>query len=177
MLQPYPLSSEYAGDEAAEREIAWVQAFVLAIRQIRGEMDVSPSRSIPVLLKGASPGDLAAIDRHRPWLTRLAALERIEVLQANAPAPPSATALVGDLTLLVPMAGLIDPAAEVERLSRRIAKARQDLAKARAKLANEEFVRNAPAEVVAAERARDAELEPLVARLETHLTRVRALLP
>jgi valyl-tRNA synthetase len=176
MLQAYPRAAEYPPDEEAEREIAWLQAFVLAVRQIRGEMDVSPARPLRVLLKGATPADLAALERHRASLTRLAALERIEILSGEAPVPPSATALVGALTLLVPMAGLIDPAAEVDRLTKRIAKARQDLAKTSAKLGNDEFVRNAPAEVVTAERARSAELEPLVGRLEAHLERVRALL-
>jgi valyl-tRNA synthetase len=176
MLQPYPRAADYPADAEAEREIAWLQAFVLAVRQIRGEMDVSPARPVTVLVKNASHGDAQAIERHRTWLKRLAVLERIELLPADAPAPASATALIGELTVLVPMAGLIDAAAEVERLTKRIARAQQDLARTRARLANEEFVRNAPEEVVAAERARHAELDPLVARLEAHLEHVRSML-
>jgi valyl-tRNA synthetase len=176
MLAPYPLAPEYPGDEAAEREIAWVQSFVLAVRQIRGEMDLSPSKPIPLLLRGASRQDLTLLEQHRGWLTRLAALSSIDVPGAGEAAPPAAAALVGGMTLLVPMEGLIDPAAEIDRLQKRIAKTRQDLQKTSAKLANEEFVRNAPPDVVAMERARAAELEPLVTRLQTHLEHAHTLL-
>ena len=176
MLEPYPRPDEYPLDEAAEREVAWIQSFILAVRQIRGEMDISPTRRLPVLLKDASAQDLELLDRHRTWLERLAGLESITVLGPQDPVPQSATALLGELTILVPMAGLIDAAAEVERLGKRIAKARQDLEKSRAKLANENFVRNAPEAVVAQERERTAELERTVAGLETHLERVRAML-
>jgi valyl-tRNA synthetase len=176
MLAPYPLAADYPPDEAAEREIAWVQALVLAVRQIRGEMDLSPSKPIPLLLRGASSPDLGLLERHRAWLTRLAALSSIDVLGTHDTPPPAAAALVGGMTLLVPMEGLIDPAAEVERLQKRIAKARQDLQKTNARLGNAEFVSNAPPEVVATERARASELEPLLARLQTHLEHVRQLL-
>jgi valyl-tRNA synthetase len=176
MLAPYPLAAEYPPDDAAEREIAWLQAFVLAVRQIRGEMDLSPSKPIPLLLRGASPRDLALLESHRGWITRLAALSSVDVLGASGTPPPAAAAPVGGMTLLVPMEGLIDPTAEVERLQKRIAKTRQDLQKTQAKLGNEEFVRNAPPEVVATERARAAEIEPLLARLQAHLEHVRQLL-
>jgi valyl-tRNA synthetase len=175
MLQPYPDARDYPADAEAESEIAWIQAFVLGVRQIRGEMNLSPARALPVLVKGASAEDRARLDRNRPYLTRLAELERITVLGADDAAPPSATALAGELTLLVPMAGLIDAAAEAERLAKRCARARQDLGKTSAKLANEEFVRNAPEALVSAERARAAELERSIAGLEAQLERVRAL--
>jgi len=176
MLAPYPEPAEYPADEEAEREIAWIKSFVLGIRQIRSGMDISPSKRLPVLLKNASAEDLASVERHRAYLERLAGLESIRALKHDEPAPQAATALVGELTLLVPMAGLIDAAAEAERLGKRLAKAREDLAKTQRKLANQNFVRNAPAEVVNTERERAAELERTVANLESQLTRVRALL-
>jgi valyl-tRNA synthetase len=176
MLQPYPQANDYPPDVEAEREIAWIQAFVLGVRQIRGEMNLSPARALPVLVKGASAEDRVRLERNRPYLTRLAELEGITVLDASDPAPPAATALAGELTLLVPMAGLIDAAAEAERLAKRCARARQDLGKTSAKLANEEFVRNAPEALVSAERARAAELERSIAGLEAQLERVRELL-
>jgi len=109
MLQSYPRAAEFPVDEAAEREIAWIQKVVLGVRQIRGEMNISPAKRIPLLLKDASPGDEAHLARHRAWLERLAGLESITVLSAGTPAPQSAMALAGTLTVLVPMAGLIDP--------------------------------------------------------------------
>ncbi len=175
MLQPYPSAGDFATDEAAERETAWIQGVILAVRQIRGEMNISPARRIALLLKGASAQDEAYVERHRAWLERLAGLERITVLAANAATAQSATALVGNLTLLVPMAGLIDVGAEVQRLERLLSKAREELAKARAKLANENFVRGAPAAVVTTERERAAEFERSASNLAQQLERVRGL--
>ncbi|MGC8519236.1 MAG: valine--tRNA ligase [Steroidobacteraceae bacterium] len=173
---PYPLPEQFPTDEASEREIGWIQAFVLAVRQIRGEMNIAPSRRIPVLLKGACEQDRVYLERHRPYLERLAGIDSAQVLAADEPAPQSATALVGELTLLVPMEGLIDAAAEAERLEKLLARSESDLGKVRARLANESFVSNAPPAVVGAERERVAELERTVAGLAAQLERVRAML-
>jgi valyl-tRNA synthetase len=139
-------------------------------------MNIAPGRRIPLLLKGASSEDETLVARHRTWLERLAGLESITLLAAGASAPQSAVALIGTLTILVPMAGLIDAAAEAERLGRLLARARADLEKARARLGNDSFVRNAPVEVVSAERARAAELERTASGLASQLERVRGLL-
>ena len=175
MLQPYPAAAEFPPDEAAEREAAWIQAVVLAVRQIRGEMNISPARRIPLLLRDASAQDREWSVRHRPYLERLAGLESVTLLEAGATAPQSAIALVGTLALLVPMAGLIDAPAEIERLTKLIAKAQKDLTVVRARLAGESFVTNAPAAVVAGERERLGELERTVAGLNAQLERVRGL--
>ena len=176
MLQPYPQPAEFAPDETAEREVAWLQAFILAIRQIRGEMNIAPSRRIPVLLKGAREHDKAYTERHRAYLERLAGIETLTVLEPGATAPESSTALIGELTLLVPMAGLIDVAAEIERLTKQLAKAEQELTKTRVKLSNENFVRNAPPDVVATERERQANFEREVNSIKAQLERLRGLL-
>jgi valyl-tRNA synthetase len=175
MLAPYPHAADFPRDEASEREVSWLQSFILAVRQIRGEMNIAPSRRIPLLLRNAAARDLELMERHRTWLERLAGIEPPRALAPADPVPPSATALVGELTLLVPMAGLIDAAAEAERLTKLLARAQSDLEKARAKLANDNFVRNAPEAVVAAERQRLAELEQAVGRLASQLERVRDL--
>ena len=175
MLAPYPQASDFPRDDAAEREIAWVQAVIRAVLQIRGEMNIPLSRRIPLLLQGASPQDKTYAEMFRPYLERLAGLDNITVLQPGASVPQAATAMVGDLTLLVPMAGLIDVAAEVERLGKILAKTDQDLAKMRARLANESFVRNAPPEVVAKDREREAELERTITGLAAQLARLRGL--
>ncbi|MGC8521155.1 MAG: valine--tRNA ligase [Steroidobacteraceae bacterium] len=176
MLAPYPLPAEFPADDASEREVGWIQALILAVRQIRGEMNINPSRRIAVLLKGACEQDRRYLERHRPYLERLAGIESITLLAQGAAEPQSATALVGELTVLVPMAGLIDAAAEAERLEKLLARAQGDLAKVRARLDNESFVSNAPAAVVAGERERAAELERAAAGLTTQLERVRAML-
>jgi valyl-tRNA synthetase len=176
MLEAYPKPEEFPVDESAEREVAWIQAFILAVRQIKGEMNIPLSRRIPVLLKGASANDRSYADRHRAYLERLAGIDSLSVLEAGAVAPESATALVGEMSVLVPMAGLIDAAAEAERLGKLLTKARQELAKTHSKLGNENFVRNAPPEVVTTERERQADFERQVGSLTVQLERIRGLL-
>jgi valyl-tRNA synthetase len=174
MLQPYPRAADFPADEAAEREIAWLQAVVLGVRQIRGEMNISPGRRIAVLLKDASAEEAARAARYRLWLDRLAVLESLEVLAPDAQAPQSAVALVGTLSILVPMAGLIDPAAEAERLGKLLARAQGELTKVSGRLGNDNFVRGAPPEVVAGDRERARELERTVRDLGAQLARLRA---
>jgi valyl-tRNA synthetase len=129
-----------------------------------------------VLLQNASADDLARVEKHRAFIERLAGTESIKALEAGATAPQSATALLGELTLLVPMAGLIDAKAEIERLEKRIAKTKDELRKAQTKLSNENFVKSAPPNVVAQERERAAEFERTLSSLETQLAKVRGLL-
>ena len=175
MLAPYPAVTDFASDTEAEAEVGWMQKFILAVRQIRGEMDIAPSRRIPLLLQNASARDTALTEKHFAWLSRLAGLESIKQLAPGEAAPESATAILGELTLLVPMAGLIDPKAEIERLTKRIAKNDSDIGRLKAKLGNENFVRNAPPDVVASDRARVAELESQNASLSAQLERVRRM--
>jgi valyl-tRNA synthetase len=176
MLEPYPTPADFPLDESAEREVAWIKSFILAVRQIRGEMNIAPSRRIPVLLSGASSQDEERAQRHFAYLAHLAGIEAVTVLAAGATAPQSAAALLGDLTILVPLAGLIDAAAEAERLQKRIKKAADDLEKIGKKLSSESFVRNAPPAVVAQDRERASELERTVASLKEQLERIRSLL-
>jgi len=138
-------------------------------------MNIKPSRPIPVLVRNASEQDKVYLERYLPYLEKLAGLESVTVLPEGTQPPESAIALVGDLSILVPMAGLIDAAAEAERLGKQLTRAQADLAKTRQKLANENFVRNAPPEVVETERARVAELERTVTSLTEQLERVRRL--
>ncbi|HUI58570.1 MAG TPA: valine--tRNA ligase [Steroidobacteraceae bacterium] len=176
MLAEYPRAEEFPRNEAAEAEVTWIQSFVLGVRQIRGEMNIKPSRLIPVLLQNAAARDRSNVERHLAYIEKLAGLESVTVLESGAPAPEAATALVGELTILVPMAGLIDAGAEAERLGKQLTRNQADLAKIRGRLANDNFVRNAPADVVEGERARQAELERTVTALTAQLERVRVLM-
>jgi valyl-tRNA synthetase len=176
MTARWPRAADWHRDLAAETDVEWIKAFVLGVRQIRGEMDISPARRLPVLLENAAAGDRDRIATHAAYLQRLAGLETLQVLEVGDAAPPSATAVMGAMRVLVPMAGLIDPQAEVARLGKRITKIRDEITRAAAKLANENFVRNAPSEVVTQERTRIAEFERTLSSLESQLLRVRELL-
>jgi valyl-tRNA synthetase len=128
-----------------------------------------------LLLQHASAKDLQLTQRHHALLMRLAGLESLRPLAAGEAAPPAAAALLGELSLLVPMAGLIEPASELQRLAKRLQKIEQELSRARGKLANDSFVSNAPADVVAQERSRLAEFELARAGLTRQIEQVRAL--
>ncbi|HEY5020727.1 MAG TPA: valine--tRNA ligase, partial [Steroidobacteraceae bacterium] len=175
VLAPWPRATAFPADAAAESELRWIMQLVLGIRQIRGEMDIAPSRRLPLLLQNASERELALVQRHEGLLSHLAGLASLRALRAGEPAPPAAAAMVGELTLLVPMSGLIEPASELQRLQRLTQKIEQELTKARAKLANDHFVRNAPPEVVAQERGRLAEFERTRQGLAKQIEQVRAL--
>jgi valyl-tRNA synthetase len=176
MRAPYPQADAFPADAAADREMAWVRDFILGIRQIRGEMDIAPSRKIDVLLQDAGAQDLRYLDANLGFLTRLAGIQTWQVLPAGEAAPIAAIALLGKLEILVPMQGLIDPAAELERLDKRRRKAETELARLSAKLANPDFARNAPAEVVAKDGQRRGELAAEIAQLDAQIARVRRLL-
>jgi valyl-tRNA synthetase len=173
MTAAYPASAD--PDAAAEEEMDWVMAFILGIRQIRGEMDIPPSRKFDVLLGNATPGDLARLETSRPLIQRLANIGTARTLQAGETEPESAVALAGHLKLLVPLLGLIDVAAEIARLEKRLAKARTERDKARNKLENGNFATQAPAEVVEQERTRLAGFERDCAALEDNLGRLSRL--
>ena len=176
MTAPWPKIADWTRDSDAESDVEWIKAFVLGVRQIRGEMDISPSRKLPALLENVEDAERVRLSTHASYLQRLAGLESLRILDAGESAPPSATAVVGAIRVLVPMAGLIDPNAEAARLDKRIVKIRDEIKRANAKLANENFVRNAPPEVVTQEKTRIADFERTLASLEGQLQRVRELL-
>ncbi len=175
MRAPYPLAADFRSDPQAELEMRWVMDFILGVRQIRGEMDIAPSRKLDVLLQNAAPRDREYLQRNLPYLMRLAGVETPQILRGSQVAPISAVALLGGLEILVPMAGLIDPNAELERLSKRLRKAELEFGKLESKLGNGEFAKNAPAEVIAKDRRRLDELRTETRQLSLQISRVTAL--
>jgi valyl-tRNA synthetase len=175
MLAPWPDSRALPHDAAAASDVDWVKGVILALRQIRGEMDISPARRLTTLVRDANVTDETRFAQHSALLGRLAGLDGIRVLPPSETAPPSASAVVGDMTLLVPMQGLIDPAAEFTRLQRKHEKNQQEIVRARAKLTNPNFVNHAPAEVVATERERIAQFEKVNESLARQMEIVQGL--
>ena len=174
MQTQFPAAASVDADPEAEEQMRWVMDFILGIRQIRGEMDIAPSRKLPVILQNAGGRDLDYLKRNEHYLTRLAGIEPPRLLGAEA-APICAVALLGSMEILVPMAGLIEPAAELERLSKRLRKAETDSSKLTAKLNNADFAKNAPPDIVAKDRQRIDELKTEIMQLTAQLARVREL--
>jgi valyl-tRNA synthetase len=175
MRAAYPTADGIQADSQAEPEMRWVMDFILGVRQIRGEMDIAPSRRLDVLLQNAADKDIEYLGRNLHYLSRLAGIEPPRVLAAGHTAPISAVALLGSLEILVPMAGLIDPGAELERLAKRLRKAELDLHKLDAKLSNSQYARNAPPGIVAKDQQRVAELRTEIGQLLAQIARVTKL--
>ncbi|HEX7375348.1 MAG TPA: valine--tRNA ligase [Steroidobacteraceae bacterium] len=178
MRQPYPQPADFPTDAQAERAVAALQAVVLGIRQIRGELDVPHSRATPVYVRSERAGDAEAIASLAGTIAKVGNLESVEVVASETDLPPCAIAMIDGRTVLAPFARLIDDvSAEMARLDKRAAKIRVDRDKCAAKLANASFVANAPPEVVEQERARVADFEGQLAQLAEQLRRLAAIAP
>ena len=175
MLQSFPEFDQSQVDEAAMADLEWVKQFIVAIRNIRGEMDISPNKPLNVLLKNASDEDTRRLNDNQQFLASLAKLESTTVLTDADEAPASATALVGSLEVLIPMAGLIDVEAELARINKQLEKAEKGLAQVEKKLANEKFVNNAPEAVLAKEKDKLAEFSEAKAKLLAQKEKINSL--
>jgi valyl-tRNA synthetase len=175
MLERFPQPTDFAADATAEDEIGWLKGFVGGIRQIRGEANLPRSATLNVRLADATSPDRERIERHASQLRKLAGIDRIELVPSGETVKGAATALLGAMRILVPLAGLIDVAAERERLGKQLAKTNDDLGKVQRKLENQNFVANAPPDVVAKEHARVAELEQRATQLEQQIARLAEL--
>ncbi len=175
MLQAWPVANESRIDAAAEGDIEWVKQLMLGLRQIRGEMKISMAKRIDIILANASDEDRRRLGDNAPLLNKLAKLESVRVLEASEEAPMSATALVGEMQVLVPMAGLIDKDAELARLDKEIARLSGEVQRVGGKLANEGFVAKAPTEVLDKERAKLAEAEQALSKMVEQRGKIAAL--
>ncbi|MEE8094166.1 MAG: valine--tRNA ligase [Gammaproteobacteria bacterium] len=174
MLEALPEQDDFATDKEADEDIEWLKAFVAGVRQIRGEMDINPGKKLLVKVAESSAADRSRLDRHGPSLESLARLEGIELIDDADNVSAAAVALVGQMRLVVPLAGLIDLDAEIERLTKQRGRVEADLGKCRAKLADSQFLSNAPEEIVANKRGRSDELTLKLEQLDAQLERLRA---
>ena len=154
MTQPFPEQDASLRDQDTLAEMEWIKSVIVGIRNIRGEMDISPNKPLSILLRNASAQDWQRLQTSREFLGALAKLESVELLQAEEEAPASATALVGEMEILIPMAGLIDKDAELARINKALAKIEADFGRTQGKLSNQKFVSNAPAAVIDKEKAK-----------------------
>ncbi len=149
-LRPYPEHDSALLHADAAREVEWLKSAATQLRSVRSQLGLSPAKTVPLLLDGKF--NVAQIDRHRHSLMFLARLESIDTVSGAAPA--AASAMVGELKLLVPLEGLVDLDAERKRLDKEIARVDIEIKKCEGKLSSEKFVSGAPEAVVAQERQR-----------------------
>ncbi len=174
MMQPYPKANVELIDQNAINDIEWLTNFVLGVRKIRSSMNIAPGKPLPVLLQNASNNDKDRLNANRDFLMTLAKLASIELVNQDT-APESATALVSDMKVLIPMSGLIDKEAELSRLQREIGKIEKALTGCKAKLANQSYIDKAPAQVVAREQQKAEELGNSLLQLEEQHRKILAM--
>jgi len=175
MLARFPEPDLSRVDADAATEVAWIQQVIAGLRNIRGELGISPGKPLPLLVTNASTEDAARLNRQAALLRFVGRLESISVIASEAELPPVSTALVGNMTLGVPLAGLIDVASEIARLDKEIARLAQEVARVEAKLSNESFVARAPADVVAKEREKIADNQRAQGALAAQREKIAAL--
>jgi valyl-tRNA synthetase len=159
-------------DDAAAAEINWLVTFISEIRSVRSEMNVPPGAMVPVIVVGASAETRARLATHDALVKRLARAQSIDLADR---APAGAVQLVvGEATVALPIADVVDLAAERARLAKEIDKVAKEIAKVDAKLGNPQFIAKAAEEVVEEQRERRAEADALRLKLEAALNRLSA---
>ncbi|EKE01219.1 MAG: hypothetical protein ACD_21C00189G0001 [uncultured bacterium] len=172
MLQQYPEFDAAKIDDAITSEIEWLKKVILAIRNIRGEMNISPAKPLPLLLHKGTEADKDRIKQHEQYLKALARLESITWVKEEK-IPVAATALVGELELHIALANLIDINAEIARLNKEISKLKIDVDRAEVKLNNVNYTAKAPADVVTKERAKLAENQDALQKAQVRLEKLQ----
>lgn len=152
MLQPIPQYDETKRDQSAIDDINWLKQLIVAIRNIRAEMNISPSKPLDLLVRHASANCQQRIRDNVVFIMTLAKLSNITVLEDEEKRPLSVTKLIEGAEILIPMAGLIDKQVELVRLQKEIVRIEAEIKRIEDKLSNASFIDRAPVDVVAKEK-------------------------
>jgi valyl-tRNA synthetase len=169
MRQPYPVANPALIDAAAEEWMAQLKALVDATRNLRGEMQISPSVRVPLIVEAADAAGKAQLHSFAPYVQALGKLSEVQIVDA-LPESPAAVSIVGTTKLMLKVE--IDVAAERERLSKEIVRIDGEIAKVNGKLGNESFVARAPAAVVAQENERLVNFSATIAKLREQFAKL-----
>jgi len=173
-MQDFPRSNNDYVDIESLQELEWSKEFINGIRKIRSESDIPPGKPLNILLQNWSAQDQNYFENSQQYIYSLAKIENIEWLKDET-APESATALVGEMKILIPLAGLIDKEAESARLEKEIGKNEANLEKTLARLNNPNFADKAPKEIVDNLRKNAEELQTKIKQLKEQLAKINKL--
>jgi valyl-tRNA synthetase len=165
MLAEFPSYQAELVDNDAMADLEWVKQVIVAVRNIRAELNIAPSKPLNALVRGVSYQDRIRLEANQAFFASLAKLETITILVEGETAPMSTTQFIGNMELLIPMAGLIDVAAEMARIDKQLEKLAQEIARIEGKLSNQGFVAKAPAAVIDKERAKMTDLSRDIEKL------------
>ncbi len=172
ITQAYPQVESQLISEQSEMEIKWLQTFILGIRQIRGEMNIPPNKPLNCFVQNFNKTDEVYLNKYINILNTLSKMATIDKLATNDEAPESATALVGEMKILIPLAGLIDKEQEAARLNKEIEKLEKQKMVSEGKLNNKKFVSSAPEAIVNTEKERLASTESAITDLSEQLKKI-----
>ncbi|MBL7666822.1 valine--tRNA ligase [Moraxella osloensis] len=179
MTAAFPTADDSLISLQTEHDMTWLQALIGAIRNIRGEMKLGNAVRLPVLLDNISDEETARLSRIENQFKSLAKVDTLTIVNASDGAdkelPLSSSSMVGQLKVLVPMKGLIDPTAELNRLAKAQEKLTKQAESLRSKLSNESFVSKAPANVVESEKAKLAEMDNQLAEMNKQIEQLNNL--
>lgn len=175
MLQAFPEFNPAAVDQQALNEINWIKEFIVNVRNIRAEMNIAPSKPLEVLLRNLSDAEQQCLANNQALIQTMAKLSSINLLGKDDTAPLAVTKLLGNAELLIPMAGFIDKAAELTRLSKEIEKLIGEVKRIEGKLSNENFVAKAPEAVIAKEREKMQDYQQGLEKLRQQYASIEAL--
>jgi valyl-tRNA synthetase len=148
MTCDYPLPDTDKIDQSAINEMKWLQAFITGVRNIRGEMNISPSKALPILVKNADSESEIYLSRNQTFLNKFGRFSSVSILSDQDNQPESATALLGEMRILVPLGSFIDASAEIARLNKELEKTERDISSVSGRLDNKAFVDKAPEAVI-----------------------------
>ena len=175
MLSQYPQEDKKLINEPIEEELEWLKKIVQSIRTIRSEISISPAKFIPLYLRNVSEPLQERLEKYTSTLSSLSRLSKIHCLTNDEKVPVSASAVVGDIELLIPMAGLIDKEAELGRLEKELAKLEKDITFVEGKLNNPKFTDKAPPDIISKEREKLAQSQLTKEKLVHHQAIIRSL--
>ena len=175
MLAQWPAPDSDAVNVDAEAEMEWLKTIIVAIRTIRNEANIPPGDSLDIVLGNTVDTDLERIQRHKPSLEKLAKVSSIRAIQSDEDQMPVLSALAGTIEVMVPMAGVVDFAKELERLEKELTRLGGEQTRLTGKLSNEKFTARAPEHVVEAERAKLTEVTTAISSIQAQKTNLELL--
>ena len=148
MKSSFPSSNDWSDDEACAKKSEWLKDFVSSVRQIRSEMNIPPKQSISIIIQDASSSDHEKLDALGSFIRNLGSVESITHKESSDDLPKSAIALLGEMKVFIPLAGLVDIEEEKSRLEKKLSKLNKELESVENRLSNDAFIKKAPIEVV-----------------------------